>query len=1060
MFSSRPAERLQSWLNIKSNEVAPAALLTLYYFLVTGATILLNSSASAIFFDVVPEARTLFSLTLIGVAVCAFFIVEVLQRLTAPGTLVPLTLIASVSMAGVIALLAWTYPQSPLLVILLYVAVEVARIISFVQYWLIVGEIFNTRQAKRIFGLIGAGGAVAGILAGVGLNILRNLLSLQVILLAGCVLLFLAGLMAPGSGAYLPDSIDHNADTDNDTDSDAPFDSYVLIIMLVIGLTIVTATVVEYAFRTTGGDVFSGADFAAFIGTFSAIVGVLQLIVRLGVVGRLLSRFGILTGLLLLPLGIMGGSALTLLLGVPFAMLVVVKLIDQVLRYTIYESATELLWVPIPLQRRGRAKSFIGGTVTSAIQGVTGLLLFAGATMLPDARLLEVLLSVVILGAIVWVLGLIAVRRRYVHELMQSIRERRLDFTELRIDVADNEMVRRIDAHLKSEHPAEQAFALDVINELDLAPWASTLHQIFHDSDMLIRERVLQLAGEDPSIIPDTELLRLLESPGRLTYEATIAAGKRGMIRIIPLLQSRLTHPNMQVRAASAEAILLINSDGDSEITDEAGAVLKQMLWSSRKKVVEAATHALLRLPVTTVATIVDGAVVRRLLAHDAVTIRKAGIQIAGHLHQVLPFLLEDVVAALADVETALLARRMLRRYPSAAVEETFLACYPQASSDLKVGIVRVLDEYPVPRLHEMLLNHLEPEDRLLYRESIEELLEISRAGRLESEVDAVIERQVTALSRLLYGRYVLLSLLDASHEGTLLQVAIEHDIRHSKAALIKLSLLDAPDISAEDVIHQLQTGDVTTISNAVELLDNVCSPQERALIIPLVEVKQVEELAAIGRTHFDDLPETISDALWHDLNGEDAWHAAVALDTLLQHPDERKRLSEEDVPDWTITRELWKHYQRVLQGDCTMLSQLEKTLLLRNSTLFEGVDVRQLYHVAQITDEVTFEPGELIFSEGDKGEIMYVVTEGEIKVHRGSQVLAMYRMGECLGEIALLDLQPRTASATAVGQVKALSVVHDDFFELMSMYPDIMKRVIQLLTAKFRTASRQLAEL
>ena len=485
MFSSPPAERLQAWLNIKPDEIAPAALLTLYYFLVTGATILLNSSASALFFDVVPEARTLFSLTLIGVAVCAFFIVEILQRLTGPGTLIPLTLIASVSMSGIIALLTWAYPQSPLLVILLYIAVEVARIISFVQYWLIVGEIFNTRQAKRIFGLIGAGGAVAGIMAGLGLNVLRNLLSLQVILLAGCVLLFLAGLMAPGSRPYLPENKSDDSNTDHDTDSEGSFDSYVLIIMLVIGLTIATPPpLLNMRFVQPGAMFFFGADFAAFIGTFSAIVGVLQLIVRLGVVGRLLSRFGILTGLLLLPLGIMGGSALTLLLGVPFAMLVVVKLIDQVLRYTIYESATELLWVPIPLQRRGRAKSFIGGTVTSAIQGVTGLLLFAGATVLPDARLLEVILSVAILGAIVWIIGLIAVRGRYVHELMQSIRERRLDFAELRVDVADNEMVRRIDVHLQSNNPSEQAFALDVINELDLAPWASTLHQMFHSGDI------------------------------------------------------------------------------------------------------------------------------------------------------------------------------------------------------------------------------------------------------------------------------------------------------------------------------------------------------------------------------------------------------------------------------------------------------------------------------------------------------------------------------------------------------------------------------------------------
>jgi hypothetical protein len=941
------------------------------------------------------------------------------------------------------------------LLILLYIAVEVSRIISFVQYWLIVGEIFNTRQARRMFGLIGAGGAVAGILAGLGLNVLRNVLSLQVIILVGCGLLMVSGWTAINSGRYMAARTADKTSSDETGDGDAPFDSYVLIIMLVIGLTIATATVVEYLFRTTGGEIFSEEDFAAFIGTFSAITGVLQLVVRLGVVGRLLSRFGILTGLLLLPLGIMGGSAITLLLGVPFAMLVVVKLIDQVLRYTIYESATELLWVPIALQRRGRARSFIGGTVTSAIQGVTGLLLFAGSAVLSEARLPDVLLAWLIIGGLIWVPGLVIVRRRYVYELMQSIQERRLNISELRIDEADNEIVRRINLHLQSDNPAEQAFALDVISEMDLTPWAATLHQMFQHGDILIRERVLQLAGGDPSIIPNTDLLRLLESPNPLTYQATIAAGKRGMTEIIPLLQARLSHPTMQVRAASAEAILLID-----DTIEDAKRVLNQMLWSSQNEVVEAASRAVMRLPVSTAVTCVDVPVVRRLLTHDAVPVRKAGLQIAGHLHEVLDMLLEDVVQALADPETAIIARRTLRQYPAEDVEAVFLACYPEASSGLKVGIVRVLDEYPTPRLHQMLLEHLDPEDRPVHRESISELLEIARTGGLEIDIKTAVEQQITALSRLLHERYRLLHLLDDTQQDSLLNVAIWHDIRHSEAALVKLALLDAPDISAASIIHQLEAGDETGVSNAVELLDNVCSPQERALIVPLVEIDDVAELVAIGREQFDDLPQTSVAILWSDLRGKDAWHAAIALDALLQHPDECHKISADDVPDWRITQEVWTHYQRVETEGYTMLSQLERTLLLRNSTLFEDVDVRELYQVAQITDEVAFEPGELIFSEGDKGESMYVVTEGQIRIHRGDQVLATYQAGECLGEIALLDLQPRTASATAVGQVRALSVTHDDFFEVMSIYPDIMKSVIQLLTAKFRTASRQLAEL
>jgi CRP/FNR family transcriptional regulator, cyclic AMP receptor protein len=86
------------------------------------------------------------------------------------------------------------------------------------------------------------------------------------------------------------------------------------------------------------------------------------------------------------------------------------------------------------------------------------------------------------------------------------------------------------------------------------------------------------------------------------------------------------------------------------------------------------------------------------------------------------------------------------------------------------------------------------------------------------------------------------------------------------------------------------------------------------------------------------------------------------------------------------------------------MISTVEKVLFLKGVDLFKTIPGEELSHIAQITDEVEFNPQQQIFQEGDQGDAMYLIVDGKVKVHSGSQVFAELSSSQCFGEMAILD--------------------------------------------------------
>jgi len=129
-----------------------------------------------------------------------------------------------------------------------------------------------------------------------------------------------------------------------------------------------------------------------------------------------------------------------------------------------------------------------------------------------------------------------------------------------------------------------------------------------------------------------------------------------------------------------------------------------------------------------------------------------------------------------------------------------------------------------------------------------------------------------------------------------------------------------------------------------------------------------------------------------------------------------------------------------------------DKAEILRNVPLFADLDERSLQAVAVLAHEVAFKAGEAFMLEGEVGDEFYVIAEGTVRIDRGGRTVRSMTAGGFLGEIALLELRPRTATATATTDVRALEIRSHEFERLMSTLPGVEQRIRAAVDRRLRS--------
>jgi hypothetical protein len=250
----------------------------------------------------------------------------------------------------------------------------------------VVADSFPVRGAKRLFGLISAGGTAGAMTMGLSLSWLTDRIDLIWLIPLLIVLVILFFLVQ----AAMPRSRDssHEAD-DVKPEWISPRGNIQLIwnsphlrtIALIVFIATAATTLIDYQFKELARAQYpSQADLTGFFGAFYGWTGGIALVVQLLVAGRIMASTGIAAGLAVTPMLVLMGSA-GVLLAPGLLLIMMVRGADYSLRKSLFRPMVELLYVPLPSLLRRRTKTFVDSVVDSLAEGFGAAMVFFWVTL-------------------------------------------------------------------------------------------------------------------------------------------------------------------------------------------------------------------------------------------------------------------------------------------------------------------------------------------------------------------------------------------------------------------------------------------------------------------------------------------------------------------------------------------------------------------------------------------------------------------------------------------------------------------------------------------------------
>ena len=133
------------------------------------------------------------------------------------------------------------------------------------------------------------------------------------------------------------------------------------------------------------------------------------------------------------------------------------------------------------------------------------------------------------------------------------------------------------------------------------------------------------------------------------------------------------------------------------------------------------------------------------------------------------------------------------------------------------------------------------------------------------------------------------------------------------------------------------------------------------------------------------------------------------------------------------------------------MLTVVEKVLFLQEVDVFEGISTEDLAHIAVITDEVDHSANSEIYKQGDVSDSMYMVIDGQVRLHQGGQQVMIAKSKDVFGTWALFDDEPRVTTATTLEDSSLLRIDREDFYDLLADHTKITQSVLKTLSKRLR---------
>jgi hypothetical protein len=948
---------------------------------------------------------------------------------------------------------------------LLFMLKSQFEILHALLFWNMCNDLFNTRQSKRLFPLLTAGGIIGLILGSVSTPYFAKTFELDNLLyiyLATCLtgFVFVRAMGRSYSSLICPKK-NHKPGKEKLSMIQQFKDVYPLVkdstlIKIVLVLTFmpnVVIPIINYQFNYAVNDQFSSeAAMIQFFGYFWGGLNTISLFILL-FVGRIYGRWGLPVALMFHPFNYMI-AFLAFLFRFDMFSAAYARMSTTIIRNTINLPANNILIGLFPESYRNMIRPFLRGTVVR-------IALFTGSSLILISEPLfhpKYLTLVALPFVLAWMAAPIILKSKYALVLRDLISKNLLDIKSLDtkelkhifkqdkilLDLETSFLAARgqdaiwygklmkklfpeksdplILQSLREQNQETQILLIKMLSPETQASAAKELLKFINPEKPALTITILKLICQHKAeVILDIDLTPYLDSTNPVLRGSSIAClYSVNPERHGPLLKAWLESPQLDQRQSG------IIGAGLSQDQGFIGPLLALLAEESNAPLVPDVITALSRLRGKGL-----NEVISPYLSHAKKEIRTAALN-ALEINDALS--MKKVIALLGDIDDTVheLAKGKIREAPYQD-DKVLVEALALPSTKARRGLFELLEALDIKEF-DVLMFAKENLNKCYGYLAMGENLSHLPQGRMK---DLVIEHLFQKKGRVLENIIRVLAIHDATGR-------------------------------MKTVWRGMFSNDTRQKANSIELLSDILDRKTFNTMLPLLESPTPAQALVEGK-NLVKLPilDPECKAVCSKLLASEDWvDALMGLSLVHEYPTLYEADEIKNAQKNSTNKILSKEAQMIFNKSkgpaaaqkihSTAISTGEKILLLKGIEIFSGLDPSELAAIASVTEEVDYTEGSIVIKQNDVGETLFLIIRGRVQVimeeAEDQEVLLNYiEAGGAFGEMALIDDNPRSATIRTVEPCRFLILQKQEFEEIAMEFPKVTLQICSVLSQRIR---------
>lgn len=847
--------------DIREGEYIRTLLLMSYIFLVISSNLILKPTVISLFlseFGIEQLPIAFIFVAIFAAAIITFYS----YSLTV--TSIKLIIIRTFILSNLSFLLFWVLLRinflSGWVLYLFYIWVAVFSVLSASQFWIFANLIFNSREAKRLFGIIGAGAIAGGIFGGYLTSILAEIIGSENLILVS--VLFLS-LCIPVVRYLWKDNLSHDISDSKQKKLTGFFNNHPINLIksskhltylaLIVGVSVIVARLVEFQFSAVASrEIIDEDELTSFFGFWFSNMNIISLLIQLFLTRRVVGVFGVGTSLFFLPAGIFIGTFAIFISPTIWAA-ILIRLSDGSLKQSINKSGMELLALPVPSEIKNQTKSYIDIFVDSIATGIGGFLLIVLSSGF-DISIRYISFGTLVL-LISWFYLIFKVKKEYINSFKSKL-ETNSSILNKNIEIDKDSVVGGIIKILNKGTDKQILNTLKAIKDIQHDILLPSLENLLFHPSMQIQLEALRNLYFYKSHSYNDKVKNLINDPdAELREEAFYYLFEHDPQDIIELMNTYINDPDKKI-SNSALISLAVEIRDNNTLKEKFNLyqIVSQKLSSlgsmSDPDEIDAEKITIAR--VVAIANLKDYYDEFRTLLNDKspAVVNAAVLSIKNiPLEEFIPLLIDKLGSnshSSASIE-------VLQSYGNSALKPLEKVILNNSERLMLKNIIEVLSGIGNNKSVNILFNILENDNFNLQLEILHAFSKLKSKYPFlifeEKKIQKLIKSEINSILELISALYLQNQIQIEEESDTRSEMELvsarknlinilmrKYDASYSKVFLL-LGILYNPD-DMNKIFKGLESTNEEMRMNAMEYLDNLLELQLKKIILPIVETK------------------------------------------------------------------------------------------------------------------------------------------------------------------------------------------------------------------------------